>query len=115
MERTAVSYREQQIQFPVLMFYNEAIHEQSGRMATKWLDDTMEVLRLTRPFHYGHDDLRDIGLTFGDLKMKRVWNKYYPDETVWNRLKAVKTRYDPGDVFHTVFTVPPLPSTEQQK
>lgn len=115
MKRTSVSYREQLIQFPVLMFYNEAIHEQSGRMATKWLDDTMEVLRLTRPFHYGHDDLRDIGLTFGDLKMNRVWNKYYPDETVWNKLKAVKTRYDPGDVFHTVFTVPPLPSTEQQK
>ena len=106
MERTAVPYREQMIEFPVLVFYNDAIHEQSGRMTRKWLDDTMEVLRLTKPFHYGQDDYRDIALTFGNVEMKDVWKRYYPNKAVWNRLQRIKAKFDPVDLFHTEFTVP---------
>ena len=89
MEKTSYPFRSNFIALPIFMFYNNSIHSEAERMSEKWLDDTMEILMLTKPFNYGKDDYR-----------------YYHNKTAFKRLQQVKLKYDPTDLFHTNFTIP---------
>merc|ERR1712176_70528 len=99
MTKTSFPYRNQFIVFPILMFYNNTIHDRAGKMTQKWSDDTMEILMLTKPYNYGKDDYRHIGLTFGDVNIKNVWQYYYHNKTAFQQLQQIKLKYDPIDLF----------------
>eukprot|EP01084_Bolivina_argentea_P181010 312671_1 len=114
MIQTSFSYRKQLLSLPILMYYNQNIEKESKRMTKKWLDDTMEVLMLTSPYHYGQHDYRHISYTFGDLNINNVWKYYYKNQSVYYKLQQIKLEYDPIDLFHTIFTVP-LPSQNDNK
>eukprot|EP01083_Nonionella_stella_P035742 97484_1 len=116
MTKTSYPYRKQWIVFPICMFYNENMHKKSGKMTKKWLEDTMEILMLTKPFGYGKDDYRHISWTFGNVNMAEVWQYYYPNQSAFHKLQDIKLQYDPIDLFHTTFTIPlPVVGTDGDK
>lgn len=53
------------------------------------------------------DSVRFAWGTFGETDINKVWGNYYDDETVYSRLKAIKAKVDPSNLFRTRFTVPP--------
>lgn len=53
------------------------------------------------------DTLRYAWGTFGDTDINNVWPYYYDDEATYNRLREIKSKIDPEDVFSTRFTIPP--------
>ena len=116
MDKTSYSFRSQLISFPILMFYNNSVHNDAERMSKKWLDDSLEILMLTKAFNYGKDDYRDISLTFGDIDINNVWQYYYHNKTAFKQLQQIKLEYDPIDLFHTKFTTPlPIDGDDQNK
>lgn len=50
-------------------------------------------------------DIRMTWGSFGEIKMGQVWEKYYGNIGLYQRLQKLKNRVDPRDVFHTPFTV----------
>eukprot|EP00483_Globobulimina_turgida_P006917 UN06930 len=106
MRKTSYSYRKQLIGLPITMFYDVNVEKESKRMSRKWIDDTMEILMLTSPYHYGAHDFRHMSETFGDVDIDKVSQYYYQNKTAYLRLKEIKLKCDPIDLFHTTFTVP---------
>ncbi|CAM9964008.1 unnamed protein product [Ectocarpus sp. 12 AP-2014] len=50
-------------------------------------------------------DIRMTWGSFGEIKMEKMWENYYGDSGLYQRLQKLKRDVDPQDVFHTPFTV----------
>ncbi|CBJ33760.1 conserved unknown protein [Ectocarpus siliculosus] len=50
-------------------------------------------------------DIRMTWGSFGEIKMEKMWESYYGDSGLYQRLQKLKGDVDPKDVFHTPFTV----------
>ncbi|CAN0121337.1 unnamed protein product [Ectocarpus sp. 12 AP-2014] len=59
-------------------------------------------------------DIRMTWGSFGEIKMEKMWENYYGDSRLYQRLQKLKRDVDPQDVFHTPFTVQ-LDSSEDEQ
>uniref|UniRef100_A0A0G4GX18 FAD-binding PCMH-type domain-containing protein n=1 Tax=Chromera velia CCMP2878 TaxID=1169474 RepID=A0A0G4GX18_9ALVE len=55
---------------------------------------------------------RWIPYTFGNVSIEENFEDFYP-QAIYDRLRQVKTTYDPSDVFSTPFTIKPLTAIER--
>jgi hypothetical protein len=55
--------------------------------------------------------------SFGITNMNDVWHYYYDDKAHYEKLQKIKKETDPGDMFHTSFTVqlPPADLESQRR
>ena len=130
--KTSYPYRNEFIGIPCLVFYNNSIRVENANIGNyedyksgnnnnidmktivkRKLDSMVESMMNTKAFDFGNEDLRHLSLTFGDVDINNVWMYYYPNQTLFEELKAVKLKYDPIDMFHTAFTVP-LPQMKEE-
>ncbi|CAM9397721.1 unnamed protein product [Ectocarpus sp. 4 AP-2014] len=59
-------------------------------------------------------DIRMTWGSFGEIKMEKMWENYYGDSGLYQRLQKLKRDVEPQDVFHTPFTVQLDSSDDEQ-
>lgn len=93
--------------------WRESLGEKIVSDAKKWIDKTDELLES----EFGSKSVNLILATYGDLNINnpKVRKRYYPNDFLFNRLRQVKTKYDPHNLFKTKFSIPPFPSNEKEK
>ena len=94
VEATAYAHRKQRIMVNVAAFY-ESPERRADRQA--WVDDFAAVLNQGDASVYAN--------FLGDEGEEQVRNAY-PGST-WDRLRAIKARYDPDNLFHLNQNIPP--------
>jgi FAD/FMN-containing dehydrogenase len=95
---TAYAHRGRQIMVNVAAFY-ESPEDRIARAA--WVNDLVDALRDDEPGAYVNFLAED-----GPTRIREA----YPGET-WERLGAIKDRYDPSNIFRLNHNIPPTPSS----
>lgn len=91
---TAVSHRSAAFNCAVDAVWNEPAEAQAS---IRWVERTWAALRPFQAGVYVNE--------LGDEGPERVEEAYHPE--AWQRLRALKRRYDPSNVFHLNQNVPP--------
>ena len=52
-------------------------------------------------------DKRWLMYTFGETDINKVWQNYYPNQEIYDKLRCIKGRVDPYNLFSSPFTVKP--------
>jgi len=94
VEATAYAHRRQRIMVNLAAFY-ESPETRAARQA--WVDDFAAALNQGDASVYAN--------FLGDEGEEQVRNAY-PGST-WDRLRAIKARYDPDNLFHLNQNIPP--------
>lgn len=94
VEATAFAHRRAPIMANVAAFYSGA-EDRAGREA--WTAEFAAALRQEEPGTY---------VNFMGEEGRELIRSAYPGEH-WGRLRAIKTRYDPGNLFHLNHNIPP--------
>ena len=105
---TSISHRNCKIGMTFDIFYNtiwntkakEKAQDFQDKCKKEWIDDGL--------FSQNKKDIRFTWGTFGDTNIKNVWQYYYDSQEKYNRLRKIKTKIDPNNVFSNRFTLPLL-------
>jgi FAD/FMN-containing dehydrogenase len=102
VEATAFAHRRRRIMVNVAAFY-EGAKDKPAHEA--WVNDFAAALR--------HDDT-DIYVNFLSDEGAAAVHGAYPGQT-WERLVAIKRRYDPTNLFRLNQNIPPAPETNGRR
>jgi FAD/FMN-containing dehydrogenase len=110
---TSISCRNYTIGIVFDIFYN---NEKSG-MKDKADAFQKRMGELIDKEFKGEREIRMHWGSFGNTNMDEVWPYYYDDKTHYGMLQKIKRETDPGDLFHTSFTVqlPPAGLESQRR
>ena len=108
--KTSYPFRDAFVFAPLMIYYNSSSvnANEMKRIVINRMDSMLDAIMNTKAFNYGKEDFRELSLAYGDVNIRNidVRAQYYPNETIFDRLKDGKLMYDPIDMFHTSFTVP---------
>ena len=109
IEYTSVPYRNNIGMIVLDVFYDKNFKQDAIDVQNRIENDWIGNEKNKNSGLLSDDDIRYTWATFGniDLSDERVWKKYVNgDEQIFEKLKNVKTTYDPTNVFCNQFTVP---------
>lgn len=101
---TSLSHRDAMISLVTDLFYAESINPGSREAAIKWRNDSWNEWLGTGVFNEGRD-YRMTWSTFENLDIEEAWSFYF-DADQYERLRRIKKKVDPMNLFQNQFTIP---------
>jgi len=104
-ELTSISRRGAMFCLLTDLFYAEPLNADAKSIATEWLATSWGEWLANGLFNDGVDERMTWATNAGSVDIETVWPFYY-EADLYRRLKRIKRRVDPDNVFQTPFTIP---------
>ena len=104
---TSISHRNIVIGMSFDIFYDVQQNENAEQDAINFQNECEKLWIQNGLFSPNKEDIRFTWGTFGDTNIEHVWQYYYDDEGKYNKLREIKGKVDPTNLFQNRFTIPP--------